>query len=149
MSTAKKTFVLIALIVAIILVAILLNSTGCKGDKCQSATPAPAPTPTTQLTIAQQVTDTGGTLIDVRTPEEFAESHAKNAINLPLVDIQHGIYPNIARNQPIYVYCRTGSRARQAVRILEQNGFINTTDIGSLADWQKQGGEVVSSELPS
>jgi phage shock protein E len=142
----KKIFVLIALIVAVVLAAILLNGTsGCKNDKCNVV---PTPTPTAQLTIVQQVENSlsiGGLLIDVRTPEEFAESHAKDAVNLPLTDIQNGVYPDIAKDAPIYLYCRTGNRAGQAKELLEQSGFTHVTNVGGLIDWQSQGGEVVGS----
>jgi rhodanese-related sulfurtransferase len=139
----KKIFVLIALVVAVILAASLLSANDCKSDKC-NVTPTPVPTPTVQVTIIQQLADTRGTLIDVRTTEEFTESHATSAINLPLADIQNGIYPDIAKDTAIYLYCRTGNRAGQAKTILEQAGFTKVTNIGGLIDWQTQGGEVIS-----
>ena len=143
----KKIFIIIAILGAVGAGILLLNSRECQGDKCDIASNT-TPTPTVQLSIVEQARqdlNIGGLLVDVRTPEEFAESHAKDAINIPLTDIEQGIYPSVAKDQPVYVYCRSGNRSNQAQDLLEQAGFTRVIDIGGLIDWQNQGGEVISS----
>lgn len=76
---------------------------------------------------------------DVRTPDEYATSHAKDAINLPLQDIEKGTLPSVPKNSPIYVYCRSGNRSNQAVAILKKAGFSNVHDIGGLGNLKKYG----------
>lgn len=71
-------------------------------------------------------------VLDVRTPEEFAESHAVRAINLPLQDIQTGTLPSVAKDGKIVVYCRSGNRSAQAVALLKQAGFTNLQDLGGV-----------------
>ncbi len=146
-----KKLILPVIVVGVIAVGIVLAlNNDCEGEQCTVANIAatPTPTPTAQQTIVQQVSgglSAGGLLIDVRTPEEFAEAYAKDAINLALTDLEAGTYPDIAKDTAIYLYCRSGNRAEQAKTILEQAGFTNAINIGSLADWQAQGGEVISS----
>lgn len=64
-----------------------------------------------------------GTVIDVRTPEEFSEGHYLNAINIPLDNVQQRINEFIEMPKPIVAYCRTGNRSGTAVSILKQNGI--------------------------
>jgi len=95
-------------------------------------------------TVVKGAKTINGQLIDVRTPEEFAASHAQDAINIPLASIQAGDFSKIDKGKSLYLYCRTGNRAGQAKIILEKAGYKNITNIGGLLDWQKQGGAVVS-----
>jgi phage shock protein E len=60
-----------------------------------------------------------GTVIDVRTPEEFSGGHYPNAINIPLDNVQQRINEFIGMPKPIVAYCRTGNRSGTAVSILK------------------------------
>lgn len=79
--------------------------------------------------------------MDVRTPEEYAQEHAKSAINLPLQSIQQQSYGDLQKDQTIYVYCRSGNRSAQATKLLEQAGYQNVVDIQSLSYWKSLGGQ--------
>ncbi len=81
----------------------------------------------------------GALLVDVRTPEEFTAQHGVDAVNVPLEDIQIGTLPNATFDTPLYVYCRSGNRSKQATVLLKQAGFTNVTDIGALADLSQYG----------
>lgn len=74
--------------------------------------------------------------VDVRTPEEWAEWHVKNAIHIPLADIQNGLnIDKIPKDVPVYVYCRSGNRSGQAIKILSENyGFTNLQNAGWMKD---------------
>ena len=61
-------------------------------------------------------------LIDVRSRQEFYESHIKGAINIPLINIKKY---NFDKNQIIVLYCNAGIRSVKAKRILEQKGYRN------------------------
>lgn len=93
-------------------------------------------------TLSEKVVTGGGQLIDVRTPEEFAASHAVGAVNIPLDTIEKGDLSGFDNGKAIYLYCRSGNRAGQAKVILEKAGFDDITNIGGLDDWQSQGGKV-------
>jgi rhodanese-related sulfurtransferase len=77
-------------------------------------------------------------LLDVRTPVEFAEAHVPQASNIPL----NSLVPQrlvesgrLSKNEPVYVLCRTGVRARKAAEILTREGFSEATVVegGTLA----------------
>ena len=54
-------------------------------------------------------------ILEVRTPEEFAEKHIPNAINVPNETIGENEIPELPRkDQMILVYCRSGNRSKQA-----------------------------------
>jgi NADPH-dependent 2,4-dienoyl-CoA reductase/sulfur reductase-like enzyme/rhodanese-related sulfurtransferase len=63
-----------------------------------------------------------GTLIDVRTPREYAEWHIPGAMNMPL-DTVRDRTAEIPTDAPVFVYCRVGFRGYLAARILMQRGF--------------------------
>lgn len=60
-------------------------------------------------------------LLDVRDPDEFAESHAAGAINIPLPELRDRL-AELPQERMLHVYCGVGQRAYYAVRILEQSG---------------------------
>lgn len=72
-------------------------------------------------------------LVDVRTPEEFAEGTAKGAINIPLQEIQMRIN-EFKTDKPIVVFCRSGARSARAQQILRQNGITNVINGGTWLD---------------
>lgn len=86
----------------------------------------------------------GGQLVDVRTSSEYASGHIDGSVNLSLQDIQAGTLPSVAKDKPVYVYCRSGSRSAQATAELKSAGFTNVNDLGGMADVQSLGGVVKS-----
>jgi len=79
-------------------------------------------------------------LLDVRTPEEFAEGYAEGATNIPvqqladrLSEIEQLLEGDHQR--PIVVYCRSGRRATRAKEMLLEAGFSKVTNLGGLTDW--------------
>lgn len=77
----------------------------------------------------------GAVIIDVRTPDEYAEGHLEGAIN---VNLQSGSFEQEIAEQPVdgtyIVYCRTGNRSAQAVAIMSELGFTDVTDAGGISD---------------
>lgn len=61
-------------------------------------------------------------LLDVRSAEEFAESHIVGAVNIP-VDELRGRISEVPRDREIAAYCQVGQRGYLATRILLQAGF--------------------------
>jgi len=75
-----------------------------------------------------------GTVIDVRTPEEFSEGHYLNAINIPLDEVAQLINEFKEMPKPIVAYYRTGNRSGNAVAILKKNGINDALNAGGLDD---------------
>lgn len=71
-------------------------------------------------------------LVDVRTPQEFAEGHVPGSVNIPLDKVSNQV-SKFKNKTNIVVFCRSGNRSGQAKTILEQNGFTNVTNGGT---WQ-------------
>lgn len=75
-------------------------------------------------------------LIDVRTEEEFNESHIPGAKLLPLDTIDTNAEKVIADKAVTYiVYCRSGNRSSQAATKLTDLGYKNVYDMGGIIDW--------------
>ncbi|WP_250252682.1 rhodanese-like domain-containing protein [Chryseobacterium sp. Marseille-Q3244] len=70
--------------------------------------------------IKEVVTSSDVTLVDVRIPEQYAAGTAKNAINIPLAEIQNNI--ETLKGKKVVVFCNKGIQADQAMEILKKNG---------------------------
>lgn len=76
-------------------------------------------------------------LIDVRTPEEYAEGHLENAININVNSNNFAKQvEKFDKNKPVYIYCRSGGRSGSAGVILEKMGFKEIYDLkGGILYW--------------
>ena len=80
--------------------------------------------------------ENGYILLDVRTPEEFAEKHIPGAINIPNETISAEEIPQLPdKDQLILVYCRSGNRSKQASEKLAALGYTNIAEFGGINDW--------------
>ncbi len=79
-------------------------------------------------------------LLDVRTKEEFSEEHIKNALNIPVQELEKRLDElKKYKNFEIIVYCRSGARSRRASEILVKNGFKFVYNLsGGIIEWKKQ-----------
>lgn len=68
------------------------------------------------------------TLIDVRTPDEFATGSLEGAINIPLDDMR-GMLDSIPADKPIVLFCGVGLRGYLASNILKQLGFKDVRNL--------------------
>lgn len=62
------------------------------------------------------------TLLDVRTPGEYARGHIEGFRNIELDTLRDRL-AELPKGKPIYVHCQSGLRSYVACRILSQNGF--------------------------
>ena len=78
----------------------------------------------------------GAVLLDVRSPQEYREGHIPGSQNVPLqtIDKVRTVVDN--KDMPLYVYCHSGARSRQAVQRLGQMGYRNVTNIGGIAAYR-------------
>ncbi|MBC7708124.1 NAD(P)-binding domain-containing protein [Polaromonas sp.] len=82
-------------------------------------------------------------LLDVRSEDEWRESHAFSALHIPLDDLAANCKTKISLNQQVYIYCASGKRASVAKSLLDSAGY-STVNIGGLADWVRAGGDLDS-----
>lgn len=77
-------------------------------------------------------------LLDVRTEEEYSETHIDGSTNLPLQKIEIATSIITDKNKPLFVYCRSGVRSAKAVEILKRMGYTNVNDIGGILDYREE-----------
>ena len=86
--------------------------------------------------ITMMEEESGYIILDVRTPEEFAEKHIPGAVNIPNETISTEEIPELPdKDQLILVYCRSGNRSKQASEKLVALGYTNIVEFGGINDW--------------
>lgn len=79
------------------------------------------------------------TIVDVRTPEEFADNHLKDAINIDFRDPSFETkIKALSKDQPYVLYCRSGNRSGQAEKLMKSLGFKSVENLGSLQEAAKK-----------
>ncbi|MBF4135122.1 MULTISPECIES: rhodanese-like domain-containing protein [Streptomyces] len=84
------------------------------------------------------------TVIDVRTPGEYAAGHLPGALNIPLDHIQRAL-PDIrdaAHRKDVLVVCASGARSENACKILAENDITTATLSGGTGAWAAGGHEL-------
>ena len=83
--------------------------------------------------VEEYQSTSGAVLLDVRTPQEYREGHIPGSKNVPLQQLDK--ISSVAKNKeiPLFVYCYSGSRSRQATGMLQQMGYTNVNNIGGIA----------------
>jgi rhodanese-related sulfurtransferase len=122
----------------IVLIASVLLLAGCSSS-----------TSTNDLSVSEfsnKVAETGVITLDVRTPGEFNEGHIEGAL---LVDFQSGNFENeiasLDKSKTYAVYCRSGRRSGQAVKVMSEAGFTNIYNLnGGVIDWANAGMTLVN-----
>jgi phage shock protein E len=123
-----------------ILLAYLIGTTFLTTNvSCQNAAKSPAKAPvqnevkTTVAPITDLSTadfskklsaDNSAMLLDVRTPQEYANGHLPNAATINFFDADFKERANkLDKTKAIYVYCAVGGRSAKASKILQELGF--------------------------
>ena len=74
----------------------------------------------------------GAVLIDVRSAEEFAGGHIPGSINLPIQALRFAPDHLGDPQAPLFLYCHSGARSRQATSFLQYMGYTNVHNIGGI-----------------
>jgi len=113
-----------------VLVALSLT-VGCSQGQNKSSLPAKA--------FADKIASTPhATILDVRTPEEFATGHIAKSNN---IDWRGGHFEHqvmsLDKTKPFFVYCTSGGRSASAASKLRSMGFKEVYELdGGLNQWQ-------------
>lgn len=122
------------LLAALLAAAVVLDGalTGCTDGAAATAVEPAAPAPAAQpaagrvgvAEFAAGIARPGVQIVDVRTPDEFAEGHIRGAVNIP---VQRADFAErVSRLDPAgayAVYCRSGNRSRGAVAQMRSAGL--------------------------
>lgn len=74
------------------------------------------------MDIEQIIKEKTGTIVDVRTPEEFMGGHVAGSINIPLQEIPQRVEEIKALKAPLVLCCASGGRSGNATMYLSQLG---------------------------
>ena len=123
----KRIF--IAVSVALMLIPLLIGCNDNNKRSYEQITPAEAK--------ALMDSEEGYIILDVRTPEEFAERHIEGAILIPDYEIGEKAESILTdKDQLILVYCRSGRRSKNAASELAKLGYTNIKEFGGITDWK-------------
>lgn len=88
-------------------------------------------------------------LVDVRTPEEFDESHISGAVNIDVksADFLPLAMKSLSKERPVYVYCRSGRRSLQAGEMLAKEGYRVVNLSGGIIEWTENNLPVESGNI--
>jgi phage shock protein E len=143
-----------ALVLAAIMAATLATS-GCS-DSADSTvavsagpTASAAPTSGAELGAAEfaaALKRPGTTIVDVRTPQEYAQGHLAGAVNVDVSSPEFAArIATLDPNAPYAVYCKSGNRSGVALATMAEQGFTNAYHLGGgIGAWQSAGGDVVT-----
>jgi rhodanese-related sulfurtransferase len=96
--------------------------------------------------VSELKNDINAVILDVRTQSEIEEGIIPNAIHIDIYQGQGFIdqLNELDKTKNYYVYCRSGSRSRQACNVMYQLGFENAYNLmGGILQWE---GEITSIE---
>ncbi len=122
----------------------------CSGssDPAQSATTS-EPTEPTSLNKRSDVemapffdaVQSGASVIDVRTTEEFASGHVPGAVNVPISQLRpdHPRVKDLAKDKPIYMICAAGVRSSRGADLMASAGFTAVNVTGGTGAWAAAG----------
>lgn len=88
----------------------------------------------------QLMSENPGQLVDVRTPEEYAQGHLEGAqlMNFYSEDFAAQL-ATLDPEKPVYVYCRSGGRSGKAATMLREKGFKAVVNLqGGVMSWESQ-----------
>lgn len=104
----------------------------------QASRPAVSPAAVAEI----MARDDAPLLLDVRTPEEFAQGHLPGAVLIPHDQLAQRL-DEIEKERWVLVYCRSGARASKAQDVLEEAGIEVRQIDGSWLRWQEEQRPVV------
>ena len=77
-------------------------------------------------------------LVDVRTPEEYAEGHLRGAANIDwnASGFLEQVQAACPKEAPVAVYCRSGRRSAEAAKKLSKAGYAVCNLVGGIEGWK-------------
>lgn len=70
--------------------------------------------------------------IDVRTKGEYDCGHKEGALHHDIMKMMEGVFPDVAKDEEITLYCESGNRSMMAKTMMEHAGYTHVTDGGGI-----------------
>ena len=111
----------------IVVVILLIRSNAVKGGK--------KITPQDLVSLTNQE---AAKLIDLRSPNEFADGHITGSINIPYADIEDRLHEiKLQEGKSLVLICDSGSQSANAGEVLNKSGYQNTVILsGGIGAWK-------------
>ena len=91
-----------------------------------------------------KIADNKVVVLDVRTPEEYAESHITNSINIDVLsDYFMADIAGLDKDAQYAIYCRSGKRSVDAATAMDELGFSTINLTGGIIAWQESNNEII------
>jgi phage shock protein E len=115
--------------------AMLLTSCGSPAAPAAAPLPASAPPATDRIdgATAHALVQGGATLVDVRSPDEFAAQHIEGAVNVPAAEVASHDFGG--KDKAVVLYCTHGRRSQQAGEALRSQGYTRVYVLGPMSAW--------------
>jgi rhodanese-related sulfurtransferase len=141
MGTLKKTFIFCTVFLGLAFVY-TQDCVGQQSSKSKESSVVKTLEPKLAFEfIKKNKRNAGFVVLDIRTPQEFQDGHIEGAVNIDyysptfVVDLD-----KLNKTKTYFVYCRTGRRSADAIRVMTQKGFktiYKTT--GDVVAWRAAG----------
>ena len=95
---------------------------------------------------AEAVDEVGTVVLDIRTPQEYAEARIDGAVNIDFyaTDFADSI-AELPRDGSYVMYCRSGNRSAEATKLMRDLGFEDVSELdGGILSWANAGLPMVS-----
>ena len=89
--------------------------------------------------FGELIKDTTVVLLDVRTPQEFAQGCIEGALNIDVKDslFIKNVQAAIPAGAKVAVYCRSGRRSMMAAEQMLEKGYVPVNLDGGILAWQE------------
>ncbi len=78
-------------------------------------------------------------VLDVRTPQEYADGHVPGAVNVPYDQLASRL-AEVPKDKDVVLYCKSGRRAGIAADVLAANGYTRLSHLeGDMSAWVEKG----------
>jgi len=81
--------------------------------------------------------EAGASVVDVRSPGEFASGSYPGALNIPVQSLLARM-GEIPKDRPVVLYCASGARSAMAAGLLRRAGHADVVNAGGLADMPRR-----------
>jgi len=139
----RTRFLLPALTVVILTLGLVAAGCGSAETGASSGTETPGTGGPGWVTVDVQTAsdalsaDEGAQIVDVREPDEWAETGVpQGAVLIPLGDLESRAAAELTADKPVYVICRSGNRSQTGSDILVGQGFTDVYNVdGGINAW--------------
>jgi len=128
-------------ILTLLSIALFIGISGCKADGQETLNPKE---------FKAKLAESPVKLIDIRTPQEFELGYIYGAENIDYYnpDFLQNIL-KLDKSMPIAIYCKSGGRTKDAMKILAKEGFKTIYALsGGLLAWEKDGNKLETPVKP-